>query len=261
MQEATFGRGHDYTIGSPHLKHRHLQDRLQSVVRESLEDIRARGLPLTVLEIGAGHGGYTEPLLAYGCHVTATETSRPAMETLTRKFGNNPQFVAVFAHNGGLEALAGKRFSLVLFSSVLHHIPDYISFISEACEGNLLSGGALVSVQDPLWYESMRRSTYYLSKGSYFVWRITRGDYLRGARTRLRRMRGRYDVNNPADMVEYHAVRRGVNEEEVTSLLEGKFESVRLTRYWSCIPRLFQSIGEVARQHNTFAIQAEGYRG
>lgn len=261
MQEATFGLGHDYVVGSPHLKHRHLQDRLLSLLWNSLEDIRRRDLPLTVLEVGAGHGGFTEPLLAYGCTVTATETSRHALETLTRRFERNSQFRAVFADKGNLEAVAGERFSLVLFSSVLHHIPDYVSFVRVACSANLSPGGALVSFQDPLWYPGMKRATYYFSTASYFAWRITRGEYVRGAKTRVRRALKRYEPDNPADMVEYHVVRRGVNERDVLALLERNFEVVCLTRYWSCVSRLFQRIGDALRQCNTFAIRAEGYHG
>ncbi len=76
-----------------------------------------------MLEIGAGHGGFTEPVLAAGCEVTAVEASRPSLRTLEHRYGHNPSFRAVLDPDGSLEGVSGT-YSLILIVAVLHHIPD-----------------------------------------------------------------------------------------------------------------------------------------
>ena len=67
LQEAEKHSGIDYRRGSPHLAQLGLYDRLVEVLRGTVRRLAEQGLPLRVLEIGAGHGGFTEPALALGC--------------------------------------------------------------------------------------------------------------------------------------------------------------------------------------------------
>ena len=71
-----------------------LYERLVGIIRDSIDDLSTAGLRLDVLEIAAGHGGFTEPVLAAGCHVTAVEVSRPSLRTLEDRYGHNPGFRA-----------------------------------------------------------------------------------------------------------------------------------------------------------------------
>ena len=261
LQEAAHGAGHDYRAGSPHLKHWRLYDRLCSLLRVEIEAVNSKGLPLTVLEVGAGHGGYTEPALASGCAVTATEMSRPSLARLTARYGLNPKFWAIFDPDGSLDVLGEQRFSLVLCASVLHHIPDYRAFLEACTAKHLVPGGTLITVQDPLWYPGLTRADIWLSKLSYFSWRVARGNYAQGARTRLRRVLRVYDDQNPIDTVEYHVVRNGLNESELVTDLTPRFDSVSLTPYWSTQSSLFQRLGEYLGRSNSFALVARGFRG
>ena len=67
-QEAHYLCVTDYRKGSPHLSHLALYDRLVEVLRGVIPKLSDQGLPLRVLEVGAGHGGFTEPTLALGCY-------------------------------------------------------------------------------------------------------------------------------------------------------------------------------------------------
>ena len=84
----------DYRRGSPHLSHPKLNDRLIEVLRGMIQRLADQGLPLRVLEVGAGHGGFTELALAMGCQVTAVDMSEPSVDELRRRFGTNPNFHA-----------------------------------------------------------------------------------------------------------------------------------------------------------------------
>src|ERR1700761_559927 len=113
VQETHYDADVDYRHGSPHLTHWALYDKLVDLVREEIRRLDAAGLDLDVLEVGAGHGGYTEPVLAAGCAVTAVEMSRPSLDRLTARYGTNDRFRAVHDPDGTLSTVAGGH-SMVL---------------------------------------------------------------------------------------------------------------------------------------------------
>jgi hypothetical protein len=78
-----------------------------------------------------------------------------------------------------------------------------------------------------------------LDRGAYLVWRLGQGEVRRGLATRWRRIRGVYDETEASDMVEYHVVRKGVDEKALEALLRRNFDRVTLWTYWSTqSPRL-----------------------
>lgn len=261
LQESTFDSSYDYREGSPHLAHRQLYDPLVAQVLGHLRGVGQRGLPPTVLEIGAGHGGYTEPVLAAGGRVTATEMSRPSLARLEDRYGSNENFRGRFDPDGSLGVLRDQRFSLVLCASVLHHIPDYVSFVRHLVTAHLAVGGTFLSLQDPLWYASVPRSTRVFDRFAFLSWRTTRGNYRKGARTLARRLRGIYDESDPADMVEYHVVRDGVDQEALVVAVRDAFEHYELKTYWSTPAAIWQRAGHRLGLRNTFLFLAEGYLG
>ena len=258
FQEQWHSAAHDYTVGSAHLKHRKLHQQLVFATKSALRDVVARNLPRTVLEIGAGDGTLTEPILAAGFRTTATEMSRPSLDELKERFDLNTAFSAVFDPDGSLRVLGQQRFALILFVSVLHHIPDYISAIVTALRDHLLDGGALVCFQDPMWYPAQLWKDWLADGACYFIWRVGQGNYLRGAKTRLRRAFGTLSLVEPADVVEYHIVRSGVDQTKILKMTNGVFESVRLISYWATPSGLLQTVGDRLGVRNRFGIVALG---
>lgn len=258
-QEFVYAAEADYRAESPHLKHHALYDRLVRILRQTLVDLAAAGLPLSVLEVGAGHGGYTEPALAAGCQVTAVEMSRPSLARLAEKFGTNANFKGVFDPDGMLSDV-GSGFSLILCVAVLHHIPDYLEALTQA-SSRLVPGGALLSLQDPIWYPRQSKVSRGLYRVGYYAWRLPRGNWKRGVGSVMRRTRGTLNEDNPSDMVEYHVVRNGVDERAIRDLLLKSFVDVQVIPYWSSQSAAAQWIGTRQRLRNTFGILATGYRG
>jgi SAM-dependent methyltransferase len=255
-QEAYYHSGIDYRRGSPHLTHLALHDRLVEVLRATVRRLAEQGLPLRVLEIGAGHGGFTMQTLALGCDVTAVDMSRLSIEELQRRFGMNPRLQVLYDPDGKLRDI-DRDYTLLMFVSVLHHIPDYIAFLREASE-RIVRGGALITLQDPAWY-SRHRAAHRAERAAYFAWRLGQGSPIEGLQTRLRRMRGTFDETNPRDMVEYHVVRNGVDEEAVLSFARGAFAEAKLIPYWSSQLGIAQRLGERLGLHNSFGVVAHGY--
>jgi len=229
---------------------------LVEVLRMTVRGLAEEGLPLRVLEVGAGHGGFTEAALALGCEVTAVDMSRPSAKELTRRFGTNPKLHAVYDPEGMLSEVTGD-YTLLMFVSVLHHIPDYMAFLEEASR-KIVRGGALLTLQDPTWYPR-HRVAHRAERTTYFAWRLGQGSLIKGFETRLRRMRGSLDDTNPRDRVEYHVVRNGVDEEAILSFAHEAFTEVTLIRYWSSHLGVAQRLGDRLGLHSTFGVVAHGY--
>ncbi len=259
LQERVHDEDYDYA-GTPHLAHPELRGWIVALVSEVVRRAMARGLPPRVLEIGAGDGGLTEPLLARGFEVTATEVSRPAIERLERAFGGNPRFEAVYDGSGDTEGIEHGPFTAVVSASVLHHIPDYLGFVEKVTVRQLAAGGSFVSVQDPLRYDTMSPVAHRFDRAAYLIWRLGRGNRLSGLVSLRNRLTGRLDPSRPGDMVEYHVVRNGVDERALAQLLEGAFRDIRLLPYWSNQSRLAFLAGRRLRLVNQFALLAEDYR-
>jgi len=164
-----------------------------------------------ILEVGGGHGTFTEQLAALGAEVTVSEISKASAEVLSRRF-HRARGISVFYDPDG-EAIftLDADFDLVLCISVLHHIPDYLRF-AERLTLLLRPGGALAAYQDPDWYPRRARRDHSADCLAYYGGRVTQGNLLAGMATVLRRFRGGLNETLPADMTEYHVVRQGVDD-------------------------------------------------
>lgn len=259
LQESAYDASGIY-LGSPHLRHRSINQMLRAQLLAALKDAQGRGLPRKLVEVGAGMGGFVELSLAIGWDVTATDMAPTSVDELGSRYGGNSRFRALLDGDGDLAALRDDQFSAALYASVLHHIPDYCKSIDDVLD-RLLPGGALITFQDPLWYPGMSRFVKALGHWLYIGWRLSQGGVLKGAAARVRRARGKFDESNPRDMVEYHVIRDGVNQEELSRRFRTRFEQFAVVPYWSAHSALGQAVGERLGVANTFAIIGTGYRG
>jgi SAM-dependent methyltransferase len=262
IQSQHYGSDYDYVSESPHLRHGPLNGFLTGLLLSALPktDDRAAGVPPQVLEIGGGDGSISERLLEAGCDVTATEMSAESVERMDQRLGSHQRFRAILDEQGDLAPIAGRQFDLIVFASVLHHIPDYLSAVRGATDRFLLPRGSLVSLQDPLWYPRLGKGVRLLTEASYLSWRVTRGNLVRGLTTRGQRLLNGVSEDAPGDSVEYHMVRDGVDEVALSNMLEERFAEVTTVSYWSSQGVLQQRLGQRLGVVNTFAIKATGRR-
>ena len=255
LQQGLHGAGHDYAAGSPHIKHFAVRsmivDQLQDLVREILDKSgRCR-----VLELGAGHGTFTDSLISAGATVEVTEMSKPSAAVLRDRF-RHVSAVTVIDDPDGDRAASGGEVDLVVYLSVLHHIPDYVRSVSNVVD-RVAPEGAFVSFQDPLWYPRRGWLDLGIERASFLAWRVPRGGLVRGLSTQARRVRGVWDENNPSDMVEYHVMRDGVDEVALHGVLASQFEDVTLVKYWSTQAGWTQALGSKICRPNTFGFVAK----
>lgn len=258
-QDVGHPEGYDYEAGSPHLSHAWIRNWITDTLRQLVREQFDRSGRARVLEIGAGHGAFTDALLATGAAVTVTEMSPPSAELLRERYRHNAAARIVLDETGEAASELGDTFDLVVCASVLHHIPDYLSAI-RSWIAITEPGGAFASFQDPLWYPRRSSISMATDRGAYFLWRARRGDVVAGVRTRIRRARGVYDTTNWRDMVEYHVVRNGCDEDAIGDLLRRHFDDVTVTPYWSTQSRSLQRLGDRLGGRSTFAAVARGLR-
>jgi SAM-dependent methyltransferase len=256
FQQRFYDQVSDYRRGSPHLSHVELQDHLLDTLLEVTASLIERGLPLTALEVGAGHGAFTGPVLAMGYRVQAVEMSGRSARELRRRFVGNDRLHVIHDPEGSLAGVDGTH-SLVLGVSVLHHIPDYLAAVGTWTD-KVARGGSLVTFQDPLWYPTADAWALRLNAYGFALWRLRQGDLRTALRNRWRRSRGAYDPTEPSDMVEYHVVRQGVDSAALCAALSPGYESVETIEYWSHQSRWFHQLGTQLKLANTFGLLAQG---
>lgn len=205
-----------------------IESQLEQLVRETID----REGDCHVLEVGAGHGTFSEFLLAAGAQVTVTEASKASAELLEDKYAKDDRVKVFFDKTGEDVFDRAGEYDGIVCASLLHHIPDYLDFVRRLSD-LLRDGGWFYSVQDPLYYPRRSRASHFASRGTYFLWRLGQGNVRRGIATRMRRIRGGYSDTEPSDLVEYHVVRDGVDEIALKNLLDERFVEAELFTYWS----------------------------
>jgi SAM-dependent methyltransferase len=211
-----------------------------------------------VLELGASHGGFTELLLALDCDVTMAEMAAPALRRLEARHGGRARFAGVHDPELALDGVGGG-FALAVAVSALHHVPDYLALLGRVAD-RIDAGGALITLQDPLWYPRTGRLTRLVDRSAYLAWRLGQGRVRDGAAAAIRRLRRRYPERRDDEVVYYHVVRSGVDEEAVAALLAERFARVELVSYWSHHLAAAAGPATAAGLVNTFAVRATGRR-
>lgn len=94
-----------------------------------------------VLEVGAGHGTFTEILSARGARVVATDVSQRCADVLRDRFAGDEHVTVV---HGGADAVAGQPpFDSAVLINVLEHIPDDDAALRDLA-ATLRPGGRLI---------------------------------------------------------------------------------------------------------------------
>jgi 2-polyprenyl-3-methyl-5-hydroxy-6-metoxy-1,4-benzoquinol methylase len=245
-----------YVDVSPHVKYASLRRLYSELVADVVAHARKYSEIPTVLDLGAGEGSATLPFLELGARVVAVDVSDSQLAELRRKCAPYKDRLQVRQVDIGSALLADEPYDVLVMSSCLHHIPDYISVI-EAGVNALSKNGQFFSFQDPIRYDTMSTLSRWLNKAMYFSWRVFQGDFLGGLFRTLRRARGIYLEDCPADNTEYHIVRHGVDQGKIVEVLSSKGFDCRVIRYFSTQGSLFQPLGSALGIENTFAIIAK----
>jgi 2-polyprenyl-3-methyl-5-hydroxy-6-metoxy-1,4-benzoquinol methylase len=253
-----------YADGAPHLAQRDLRHLYAELAGRAFDLARRDGAPPAVLDIGAGEGSTTRPFLEMGAHVTAVDLSADQLEVLQRRcaaFADRLEVRVSPADQVLDEALTDERsFDLVVATSFLHHIPDYLTLVDAAARV-LRPGGVFFTFADPILYERTKPFTYYYVWGSYYLWRLFQPDLLGAAKREYRRRNYGLKDDDAYDSAEYHVTRGGVDERAIVELLTRIGFDCELRTYFGTQSGLLHRIGRALGLRNHFAILAQRRTG
>ena len=244
-----------YVDVSPHVKHASLRGLYSKLVADVFTQARQHSDVPTVLDLGAGEGSATLPFLELGARVVAVDVSDSQLAELQRKCDPYKDRLQVRQADIGQALRTDERFDVLVMSSCLHHIPDYLSVI-EMGVSVLSPRGQFFCFQDPIRYDTMKPVSHWFHRIAYLSWRVFQGDFFGGASRMLRRARGIYLDDCPADNTEYHIVRNGVDQDAIVAMLSAKSFECKIVRYFSTQGSLFQPVGAALGFENTFSVIA-----
>lgn len=249
-------RTRTYREGSPHVKQRAVWRLCLELLKEVYGYASRFSPSPRILDLGAGEGTTTTPLLQFGATVTAVDISQSQLDELRKKcerFGAQLQ-----TERGDVFEILGKLpgpYDVVVMNAFLHHVPDYHALIRLTIP-LLADHGQLFTFQDPLRYDSITKFNRTFSQAGYFSWRLFQGDIWGGFQRLARRRRGIYLEDSEFDNAEYHVTRNGVDQDSIAEMLTASGFDARIVRYFSTQGSLLQPIGEVLHLANTFGIVA-----
>ncbi len=244
----------EYVLGAPHLKHKSIATLYIDLLQSAFATVsNSKSGMLRVLDIGAGDGSATIPLLMRGASVLAVDISEQQLAQLRSKCKDLPGHLEVRCADINMVLNEDRYYDIVVANSLLHHIPDYIDLVKRA-SSRLSDNGILFCFQDPMWNPSISRRDALVTWVVYTGWRLKQGDVLAGIWRRFRRILGIYSADSIHDNTEYHAVRNGVNQNEIVSTLSREGFSCLLKEYCSFQSDFWQPVGEKWGVKNTFAL-------
>ncbi|MGH8461582.1 MAG: class I SAM-dependent methyltransferase [Stenotrophobium sp.] len=246
----------NYADGAPHVKHASLRTLYAGLVVRTYDAARALNPVPEVLDLGAGEGSATLPFLELGAKVTAVDISSPQLKILKSRCDAFSDRLEIRCEDIA-ETLKNdpKKYQVIVLNSFLHHVPDYMSLLTQA-SALLAPGGQIFTFQDPLRYDSLGPFTTLFCDFSYLSWRIFKGDVTAGIMRRLRRRRGIYLAESMHDNAEYHMTRNGVDQDAIRDFFVGQNFDCTIESYFSTQSSLFQPIGAALGIKNTFAVIA-----
>ncbi len=204
------------------------QRRLIDALTEAQGSIRSNP-PHKVLDIGCGSGNLTKYLLSLGFEVTAADVSTVFLGQINEKFPD----VHTYELNGAdLKELLDNSFDMVATYSVLHHIPDYLSMVTEMCRV-LKSGGILYidhEKNESFWNEDEQLFAFYKVQAPHLLKRkilrlLSPAFYI----NRLRRIRNpRYQAEGdihvfPDDHIEWDTIKEVCEQNDVHAIIESDY--------------------------------------
>ena len=130
--------------------------------------VKIIGIPARVLDVGCGTGNLSLKFLMLGSEVTALDISQRMLDILRSKVPNALKGRIHIVCEDADEFLLQEKgyYDVMCFSSVLHHLPNYLATLNLAIS-KLNPGGIIYIVHEPLPSEKVLRSRVLETIDSY----------------------------------------------------------------------------------------------
>ncbi len=134
------------------------QQRLAAAVAKAVSHIRSATPPAerVLTDVGAGTGNLTAQLLAHPGRVVACDLSAGMLAQLPQRLGAGSRLTTSVLNGTDLRPLPDSSADLVAAYSVLHHVPDYVTFVRDFARVVRPGGVILIEHEKSPAYWEMR---------------------------------------------------------------------------------------------------------
>lgn len=179
----------------------------------------------SVLDVGCGTGNILLKFLKLNAVVTGVDISKEMLDELLKYVSGSATLITSDAGSFIKEELKNnKKYDIISFSSVLHHLPDYLDTVTNACNLVNEGGGIYIVFEHPL---SVERKANLL----YRIWSFADEEIYRW---RLRIKGVKHPSISCYEYADYHVWQgeRGINQEKICRILEENcFKIVKYEEY------------------------------
>jgi ubiquinone/menaquinone biosynthesis C-methylase UbiE len=215
---------------------------MQAMLNRDLDRIAkllgARDTPIKCLDCGGGSGNLSLKMLSRGWSATVVDVS-PDMLAVLQEKASRGGFAPTLVNQDILDFLegSGDNFDVITFSSVLHHLHEYLPVIAAAAD-RIGSRGVFYSVFDPMPPRHPRLARGFEAFDTLVAKLLhDRADLLPGTFRRIKKLFRTPDAGHgravltSGDLAEYHAL-AGIDSAAIVRLLDSKEFVVEESR-WS----------------------------
>jgi len=212
--------------------------------------------PLDILDLGAGTGNLTIPLLQQNHNVTSVDLSHQMLDRLrencrTNNIPTDRLTTICQPVDTVLSDMAKNRrqFHLVCACSFYHHLPDYLTTIKTACH-LVKPGGFFFLAHEPLRKNTIDSVSHVMQWLDFKVWRIkTHASELLG--------RGTPDIYyNPQSLADYWDQTVGCDQNQIPLELQNAGLDTQLFPYDSKRSRMIHFLCRILRTKTLFMVIA-----
>ena len=142
-----------------------------------LDRLTAASRPRRALDLGCGTGNLLLKLAKLGFSVTGVDISQDMLNRLSNYLPSSDIHLVYSDIDSFLTGYTGVSFDVIAFSSVLHHLPDYMISLGRATQ-LLADGGVIYITHKPVKSEQSERNSlsrkaqHVVSRLSQVQWRV-----------------------------------------------------------------------------------------
>jgi glycosyltransferase involved in cell wall biosynthesis/ubiquinone/menaquinone biosynthesis C-methylase UbiE len=151
------------------------QERLFLALKKSFQAVNTVSEEPTALDYGCGSGNLTQHLLNLNVDVVAADVSSHFLELVRQQFSSD-RLSTLILNGKDLDSLETDSFDFITVYSVLHHIPDYLTALTELAR--VCKPGGVIYLDhertDQFWsdnplYEEFQAKALRIDWGKYLV--------------------------------------------------------------------------------------------
>ena len=219
--------------------------------------------PIYAIDLGAGTGNLTLELLKHNINVTAIDISQKMLSRLKHNVQSDISIPQQAKQNldiicqpvdAFLQELSehNKTFHLACACSFLHHLPDYLHTIKNACK-IIKQTGFIYFAHEPMHKTSISHISRVMQKLDFKLWRLN--VHIEKLTNRAEQDIDRY--YDPDSYADFWDTTTGCDQNKILNLLNSQGFDAKLIEYDSKRSKMLHNLCLILKTKTLFAIRAK----